>query len=137
MQGTLILDNHTASNPKYTNSYTGATTVNAGTLQIGNDDGEWYGSIGYATNLGSPITVNSPGTVEYYQTDLSNMVFNVFSGNGSVLFKADPAPWPAHTYVADYAVYHPSPSFTGTVTLTTPDSTSMATRLRCSVVVLR
>ncbi len=114
--GTLILDN-TRVPPPYVNSYTGATTVNGGLLQIGNYDGNWQGTIGYSSNSGSPITVNSLGTVEFYQTDLSNHVFNAFSGSGNVVLQGNAVPGAGHTYNSDYDLYANSPSFNGTATV--------------------
>ncbi|MBL8823189.1 MAG: autotransporter-associated beta strand repeat-containing protein [Planctomycetia bacterium] len=66
--GTLVLANN--------NSYTGTTTVSAGTLQVGN--AAFTGSLGAGL-----VTINPGATLRYYRNDLSSFS-TTFSGNGTL-----------------------------------------------------
>ena len=61
-----------------TNTYTGATTVSAGTLKVGN--GSTAGTLG-----GGAVSVAAGATMAFDRTDAGLAVANVISGNGSVV----------------------------------------------------
>ncbi len=69
--GTLVLTG--------ANTYTGVTTVNAGTLQIGN--GTAAGTLGTGA-----VTVNSNGTLTFDRSDTSYSIANAISGSGALVF---------------------------------------------------
>ncbi len=73
--GTLLLLN--------TATYTGATTVNNGTLQVGNN-----GTIG-ALNAGSAVSVNGAGKLTLFRSGVSVPFNNAVSGTGTLEFKGD------------------------------------------------
>ncbi|ATE60181.1 beta strand repeat-containing protein [Thauera sinica] len=88
------------------NTYTGATTVSAGTLRVGN--GGTTGSIAAA----SGISVASGATLEFYRSDTLKMTqfSNVFSGSGRLSFLGT-----GTQGQSNYIPESPSPDFAGTV----------------------
>lgn len=69
------------------NTYTGATTIDAGTLQIG--DGGFVGALSNATT----VTIGSAGTLEYFRGDRQQTQGNIFighdiTGDGTLRFRS-------------------------------------------------
>ena len=63
------------------NAFTGATTVNAGTLQVGSG-----GTVGSITGT-SPVSIASGATLAFYRSDASFVIPNASSGAGTLRFK--------------------------------------------------
>ncbi|PUE10299.1 YDG domain-containing protein [Limnohabitans sp. T6-20] len=67
------------------NTYTGATTINAGTLQIGN--GGSAGTLGVNGTVYSAVSVAANANLDFYRTDIGLNIPNAISGAGVVNFK--------------------------------------------------
>ena len=67
------------------NSYTGATTINAGTLQIGN--GSNTGTLGTNGTVYSAVSVAANANLDFYRNDIASTIPNNISGAGAVNFK--------------------------------------------------
>ena len=67
------------------NTYTGATTINAGTLQIGN--GSNTGTLGANGTVYSAVSVAVNANLDFYRNDAAFTIPNNISGAGAVNFK--------------------------------------------------
>ncbi len=85
------------------NTYSGTTSVNAGTLQVGN--GGTTGTLGTGA-----ATVNAAGTLRWFRSDLNVNVPNNISGTGTLSFLGTGA-----SLQSDYLPSGNNSGFTGTV----------------------
>jgi autotransporter-associated beta strand protein len=114
--GTVVLRN--------TNSYTGPTTIDVGTLELDHDGGTMTAT--------SVVNVESTGSLRLTDDD-GDFTFNrVLSGTGGILINPNTDSAIATAVARGATLSGTSPLYTGTITLESPAKTGSSSRLSAS-----